>query len=324
METSALWHLNTEKSIIKPGHLPRINSNQVLIESRYSLISAGTEKSIAQGFISEKHQPFMQVPYMDGSFSLPIKYGYSVVGKVISEGKYLDRRVHLMHPHQSLIVADIGNVYFISDQLYYSKAALLSNMETIVNAIWDAEISNNEEVLICGFGGIGFLLAETIRMLKSAVVTILDTDDARISLAHKRGFETMMLNDLRREHFATAFNCSGTYGGLNNCIKAVGFEGKVIELSWYGDEMGLVDLGGSFHFNRKKIISSQVSNIPLGKKETWTFVKRKKYAEEVLNQLDLSSYGVNRIPFAEAPQFFEKLRNNDIPEDLIHVIDYIV
>ena len=59
-------------------------------------------------------------------------------------------------------------------------------------------------------------------------------------------------------------------------MKILSNEGKFIEASWYGNKKGLINLGGHFHSKRLKIISSQVSQIPIHLKDKYDFNKRLK------------------------------------------------
>ena len=50
------------------------------IAADFSGLSPGTERLVALGRVPTKAMPAMRCQYMDGEFSFPIKYGYSLVG----------------------------------------------------------------------------------------------------------------------------------------------------------------------------------------------------------------------------------------------------
>jgi hypothetical protein len=62
----------------------------------------------------------------------------------------------------------------------------------------------------------------------------------------------------------------------------VGLEGRVIEMSWYGDASVTVHLGGEFHILRKQLISSQVSRIPGTMLARWDHRRRMKAVFDLL------------------------------------------
>jgi len=190
-------------------------------------------------------------------------------------------------------------------------------METVINAIWDAEVQPGQTALVCGFGNIGSLLALTLQLHFDVQVFILEKNEWRIKQAKELGF---VVN--KPVKASVAFNTTATENGLQTCINQVEKEGKVIELSWYGNKKVNLQLGESFHYDRKQIISSQVSSIPLKKQSEWDFEKRKQYVFELLNVADYDEYISQVIPFEESATFFNDLRKRLNPEGLIWCIEY--
>jgi hypothetical protein len=110
--------------------------------------------------------------------------------------------------------------------------------------------------------------------------------------------------------------------GLQYCIDHTAEEGKIIELSWYGNNPVLLQLGGNFHYKRLQIISSQVSAIPNEKKETYNFLTRKQLVEHLLRTIDYSIFISNIISFDELPLYFEDIRKNKPNDDFITIVKY--
>ena len=315
--SKALWHIDKTHSVLKPA---KTTSKGLLIKAKYSMISTGTERLIStKGVPSNLHQ-IMAVPYMAGSFDLPVKYGYSVIGKVLSEGDFFGKSIHVMYPHQSDFDVDEKDVFILPDGLSYEKAALISNMETIINAIWDGEISKENSILIAGFGNIGSLLAMTLVEHFGAVVTILEKNIWRKRKAEELGFKTT--EQPEENTYSIAYDTTASSGGLQTCIEAVREEGTIINLSWYGNKKVELNLGGSFHYGRKKIISSQVSKIPFSKRKEWNYLKRKQWAADLLMKYPYERLITKEIPFEDSPGFFNKLRQNQQGDGLIWLIKY--
>lgn len=316
MKAKALYHINAKQSAIENVQLSK-SENGLIVQSLFSMISTGTELQVAQGKIDNKFTEKMSVPYMDGSFSLPIKYGYSLVGQVKSEGELQNKIVHLLHPHQNKCVVNISDVKIVPTNIPPLRAALTSNLETVVNAIWDSEISAGQSAIVCGFGNIGSLLAATLRFHFGIDVMVLEKNEWRINQARHLGFlvnETIQTN--------LAFHTTATEQGLQTCINQVEKEGKIIELSWYGKRKISLQLGSSFHYNRKQIISSQVSSIPKKMQDKWDFAKRKQYVFKLLESEIYDAYISPVIPFEDSPEFFNYLRNDQNLEGLIWCIQY--
>jgi threonine dehydrogenase-like Zn-dependent dehydrogenase len=313
----ALWHIDHETSVLKEVNSPVEKDGLLEIESRYSLISTGTERLVSLGKVLPSFDNSMAVPYMEGGFALPIKYGYSLVGEVISEGKYKGKNVHLMHPHQSRCWVEEENVTLLPDGMALEKAPLISNIETVINAIWDSEVTIGQTVLIAGFGNIGALLAETIRHIPGVRVYILEQNEWRKAKAKELGYEISPINDVD-----IAFDTTASSGGLQACIQSVKDEGTVINLSWYGSKSVQINLGADFHYGRKKIISSQVSVIPNNKKSNWDYAKRKALAIQLLMQYPYEKCISTCVPFEESVDFYHQLREGTQGDGLIWCIGY--
>ncbi len=321
LQAKILWHTSREYSSLKVDTLS-LNPNEVVIKSLYSLISLGTEKLVATGNIPFHVKEAMRVPYMQGDFDFPLTYGYSVVGKVIEGPNELkDKVIHMLHPHQSLITANPNAITLLPTGIPARRATLASNMETAVNAIWDSGISIGDRVLIVGFGLIGALIGQVLKKIAGVELLFIESNGSRQRLANDLGFDCRSNQKETKNHFDVAVNTSGHENGLQLCIDAVGLEGKIIELSWYGNKNVNINLGGDFHHMRKRIISSQVSSIPMHKSANWNFKRRKSLVMELLKDKSFDNLITNEVAFDTTPLFFDKLRNQKI-DHLSTVIKY--
>ncbi|WKN44100.1 zinc-dependent alcohol dehydrogenase [Tunicatimonas pelagia] len=308
-KTSALWHLSPQESTIRTHSDQPVSSGKCRVEAAYSLISSGTETLVASGQVPAELYQSMQVPYMEGNFSFPIKYGYSLVGKVVEgDASLLNKYVHLLHPHQSNCVVNETDVSVIPDDVPPQRAVLASNLETALNATWDAGVSAGDRVLVIGMGLIGSLVAHLSRQFPATTVQVAEADPARQDLAKEQGF---FLYDPPSKPFDVAFHTSGSSAGLQTGIDAVGNAGKVIELSWYGTRSTKVNLGGSFHQQRKRIISSQVSQIPSHQQTRWDYRRRKQTVLELLKDDSWDQFLTATVDFPDTPKLFDKLRQGD-------------
>lgn len=312
----AVWHISPHKTVIQDA----IDVSEVECEVRslYSLISTGTERLVASGKVPASMNRHMSVPYMEGAFSFPIKYGYSLVGKVTEGPADLHGKlVHLLHPHQDVCRVKAADLTLVPVGIPAPRATLASNMETALNAIWDAEVSIGDRVLLVGFGIIGSLTARLLQSIPGVALAIHDTNLARCGMAEKTGFH---LVDSFHE-YDIAFHCSGSSEGLQTCIDHVGMEGKVVELSWYGEQAVHIHLGSSFHHQRKQIISSQVSQIPGKKKVRWNYQRRKATVMELLRNPLFDQHIGDTVHFNEVPALFDKIREGELSA-LSWLIDY--
>ncbi|MEL6257208.1 MAG: zinc-binding alcohol dehydrogenase, partial [Bacteroidota bacterium] len=301
--SQALWHINASQSELREVEFTQRNSTKDLLLSRYSLISLGTERTVASGCCDNRFLGEMSVPYMEGCFELPVKYGYSLIGAKAAEPAQF---FHLMHPHQSQCLVDEKALTPIPKKLPVDRACLISNMETVINAIWDARLSENSRVLILGFGAIGSLLATTLKLQYDLEFEVWDLDDWKQMKIQAMGLK--LWNN--KGNFDCVFHTTASQQGLQQAIDVCGIEGKVVELSWYGNKKIQLNLGDSFHYGRKSIISSQVSLIPGHMQAEYDYAKRKSLAIKYLIHPTYDELISHKIPFSDSPQFFKKLRKS--------------
>jgi threonine dehydrogenase-like Zn-dependent dehydrogenase len=299
MNYKSFWHLQNNHSEIISETIEMPNLDKIEIKSLYSSISLGTEKIVSQGKVPTILYEKMAVPYMAGSFEFPIKYGYSLVGN-----NHKGELIHLMHPHQTTCWVEEKDCFVCSDQSNPILTTQLANMETVINAIWVSNVQPNQKVLVCGLGSVGVLLAEALRSYCNAEVYVKEKDERKIATLAKNGFSIPDETD----KFPLSFHTSASEIGLQYCIDHSTEEGKIIELSWYGNHAIQLTLGGNFHYNRLQIISAQVSNIPFIKKNSEDFFSRKKLAEKLVHSIPINKY-ISLITFDELPEFFNQKTN---------------
>lgn len=313
MISKAFWHLSSEKSAWRETDLPAPDVDHCQVQSLYSFISLGTEKTVANGLVPPQVATQMQVPYMEGTFDFPIKYGYSLVGKIVNESHpHFGRLVHVMHPHQSRFNVANQAISLLPDSVPAKRAVLTSNLETALNATWDANLSAGDKVLLVGFGNIGALLACIVNEMPSVDLHILEKNESRIAKAKEMGF-AQVHKSISTDDFDIAFHCSASEQGLQTCVDSLGNEGKVIELSWFGTKTVNLKLGANFHHRRLKIISSQVSKIPTSHQPRWDYKRRKNAVLDLLKNPIYDQVLTNEISMDDAVDFFKKLRTEQLP-----------
>ena len=290
----ALWHLSDINTAIIDEKIYPTEETNVLIKTKYSFISSGTETLVRKGLVPNELKENMKVNYMGGSFDFPIKYGYSLVGET-KDG----RNVHLMHPHQDRLYAKESDLYTIPANLPLKRATLLSNMETTINAVWDAQLKGNEKVLVIGFGGIGALLALTIKLYTNINPSVMELNQNKIDKAQNLGF---FMNE---GNFDVIFHTSVSNEGLQFALDNVRKDGSVIELSWYGNKQ-INLLLGNFHYNRVKLISSQVSTVSLFA-PVKSYKERKDVACQILLNDVFDEVISDEILFKDVPTYFNTL-----------------
>lgn len=313
-----LWHNREQSWLKKSSLLQEPIEDDVIIESLYSLVSMGTERLVISEGLTEAIAANMRVPYMGGDFGAEFTYGYSLVGSVVDgPDELINKIVHVMHPHQDVLRVKSNSVFIVPSDMDPKLATLASNMETAVNAVWDANIEIGDKILIIGYGTVGALIALIALNIAGVEVIVLEQDTNRSKSALTHGCQ---LYD-KQDAFDVAFNTSSSEQMLQKAIRVTRAEGKIIELSWYGLKNVTLNLGADFHYGRKQIICSQVSHIPYKKQPLWSYSSRKELVFKLLKELN-PIYLIDReVPYAKAPLFFNNLRKKKVEGQGV-VIDY--
>jgi len=317
-EPLELWH-NRKQSWLTKANPSLTESDNIAVEALYSLVSLGTERQVTTEKLSEEIAKNMRVPYMKGNFNSEFTYGYSIAGRVVKGPKALKNKlVHLMHPHQNIMVVKSEDAFVVPD-MDPKLVTLASNMETAVNALWDARIEIGDKVLVIGYGIIGALISLIAKSIIGVEVSILENESKRTNAAINHGFDAD--KDSSESDFDVVFNTSASAEMLQKALAITRREGKIIELSWYGAKSISIALGSDFHYGRKQLICSQVSQIPHRKQPLWNHKKRKELVFKLLADLNPVYLIESIISFSEAPIFFERLRKGEI-RDLGVIIEY--
>ena len=307
MKAESLWFTSPGKTELRKNILPEVKKGRCRIQTLYSAVSPGTERLVLSGKIPSKLFNSMACPYMEGKFSFPVKYGYSLVGKVtVGPKSLIGRIVHLLHPHQNKCVVRTRDAHPVPSAVPPARAVLASNLETAVNAVWDSGVLLGEKVLVIGFGIVGSLTARLLSMIPGVQVTIVENHPTKAVLAEKMGFHAADANSLSAD-FDMIFHASGSPEGLQLALDQTGFEGKIVELSWYGDTEAPLKLGGRFHNKRLRIISSQVSHIPAEMRPHWDKNRRKKLVFRLLENELFDQHMTHTVSFSELPSLYSRL-----------------
>jgi len=236
---------------------------------------------------------------MGGRFPYPVKYGYSLVGRVLhGPDSLVGRRVHVLHPHQTHCTVPAADVFPVPDAVPSARATLASNLETAVTIVWDARASIGDRLLLVGFGAVGSLVARLLRDLPGLDLTVADVSEERRSLASGMGFSAAEPGAVAGE-FDVAINTSGRGEGLQLGIDRLGTEGRMVEASWHGRARAALALGGAFHYRRQRIASSQVSRIPGERAPRWDHRRRKALVFRLLERQEFDAH-IGRVLHLEA------------------------
>ena len=316
----ALWFPAAGACVLEETALPAPRRNEVHVAALYSGISRGTESLVFHGQVPESEWGRMRGPHMAGDFSFPVKYGYSLVGRVVAGDTSLDgRAVFCLHPHQSALVTTRDMVTPLPHDLPPQRAILAANMETALNVVWDAHIQPGDRVAVFGAGVVGALVAYLARRIIGTDVLLIDPNTARASLADALDvpFADRASADAS---FDVLINASASSEALCDALGLAGFEARLVEASWHGEREVTLPLGGAFHSKRLSLVSSQVGSVPPDRRARWPLGRRLAKALDLLRDARLDALISGETPFADIAKTYPAILAD--PDTLCHSIRY--
>jgi 2-desacetyl-2-hydroxyethyl bacteriochlorophyllide A dehydrogenase len=314
----ALWTIGPGQVELRPAEPGPPAEGQAQARALVSGISRGTERLVFHGLVPPSERERMRCPLQEGQLPYPVKYGYAMVAAVeAGPPELVGKRVFGLHPHQSLFSAPANMLVPVPDDVSTERAALAPQMETALNAIWDARLQPGERVTVVGAGVIGLLTAYLA--VKTCDVVLIDVNPARRAVAEALGLDFALPEDAEGDR-RTVFQASATAHGLNLALSLCAFEGQVIELSWFGDKPVSVDLGAAFHSQRLTLKASQVGSVAPSHRASWSHHRRLAQALALCADPRLDILVQAETPFADLPARMGAILED--PHTLCHLIRY--
>ena len=318
---------------------------EVLLETAYSGISAGTELTAYRGsnpYLSRKWDPDRRLFVAGGSTqSYPLDgWGYEEVGRVVAVGSPEDEdlvdcwvwgawghRSHAVRPAEYARPRVLPQGHDVLAGVFAKIGAIA------LNAVLDADIHVGETVAVFGAGVPGQLTAQLAR-LNGGRVVVADLVPSRRRLAVELGATAAF--DPASEDVAEAVRAmtddrgadvviemSGAYQALQESARTVGYSSRVVAAGFFQGEGVPLRLGEEFHHNRVAIVGSQISGVAPQLRHRWDELRMSRTALQLAadGQLALDPLVTHVLPDSDAPAAFEML-DRDAQDALQVVLDY--
>lgn len=315
MDERAFWVVAPGRGEIKVAPPSPSEPGTIVVKASASGISRGTEALVFQGRVPESQYEEMRCPFQCGEFPAPVKYGYASVGESSAGG-----RVFCLHPHQDRYTVPEQAVVPVPDDVPDKRAVLAANMETAVNALWDAGPRVGDHVAVVGGGVVGCLFAALAGRIPGTSVELIDVNAARAETAHHLGVP-FATPDAASRDADIVVHASGTPAGLTSALGLAGFEALVLEMSWYGDAPVPVPLGEAFHSRRLILRSSQVGAVATSRRARRNHRDRLTLALDLLRDPVFDCLITGESAFEDLPETMAQLAK-DPGDTLCHVVRY--
>jgi len=333
--------------------MARPQGDELLVETVVSAISAGTEMLFYRGQVPADMSADSSIEGLTDEVSYPLKYGYACVGRICeaacpptpqgetagvdgqidAAGEEDSRYYFAFHPHESHFCASPEALLPVPEGMTPAQAALLPNAETAVNLVMDGAPLVGERVLVMGLGIVGLLTTALLAQFPLAALIAVDPLPQRRRIAQRLGASQTLDPggadgaEGLREALADAgggygadliYELSGQPAALDAAVSAAGFDSRIVVGSWYGTKAATLQLGGSFHRNRVRLISSQVSTVSPRLRGRWTKARRMESAWQLLAKLPAEELISHRFPLERAAEAYRLI--DSCPEQTLQVI----
>lgn len=307
MRARALWTVAPGRAEIREEALSSPGPDEAMVRGLASGISRGTERLVLEGRVPASQWAAMRAPLMAGGFPFPVKYGYAAVG-VVEDGPAAlrNRRVFCLHPHQDRFVAPASMCVPVPEAVPDSRAVLAANMETAVNILWDARPLAGERALVVGAGVVGLLAAALLARVPGVELAVCDRDPSRAGAAEALGLRFCAPEEAPGGR-DLVLHASGNPDGLRLALRVAGFEGRIVEASWFGDSEASLPLGEDFHARRLSLLSSQVGAVAPAMRGRRSHAERLALALALLEDARFGALLGPATPFAELPARYPAL-----------------
>ena len=311
-KTRSFWVNKKNKGVIESGQITSLSNDEIVIKTKYSGISFGTEKLVFTGKVPKSQRNLMRCPHQEGNFGEKLKYGYINVGKVIDGcSDLINKNVFSFFPHQDIFKIHRENIIIIPSDIPLTRSLLIPNLETAINAVWDTMPTIGDKIIIVGAGVVGLLTAYLLNKIPGTEIIVVDKDERRKKVVNSLGLNYLGKIPKKLEpNFI--FECTGNHNVLNLLKNHIAYDTTICILSWYGSEISKILLGEEFFSKRAKIILSQVSRISPNRSKC-SMSDRRRIALNILLDSKLDNLiEKNKVKFEDLNKFFlnEKNSNN--------------
>ncbi|TVP59666.1 MAG: oxidoreductase, partial [Halomonadaceae bacterium] len=242
-----LWFTAPFEVEVRHAPLPEPGPDEVLVNTLYSAISAGTELLLYRGHLPQAMALDSTLDSLQQSSQYPVQFGYACVGEVAQIGSNVDpawrgKTVFSFQPHASHFTARPDQLMAVPEDIPPQSAVFLPNVETAVNLVQDGQPLIGERVVVLGQGVVGLLLSGVLAQHPLGLLSAVEGQPQRQRLARQMGIQSLCspaeatLPHQRPPTLADAdliYEVSGHPDALNLAISLSGYCSRIVIGSWY-------------------------------------------------------------------------------------------
>jgi len=317
---------------IEKTRLPMPAGNDILIKTRYSLVSIGTEIGcyayVKWGVGEVKDDPFLPLREDNCPLTAPMGAGYAAAGDVIAVGERVqsiktgDRVIACAgHGDYAVCPDDPGTVLKIPDNVNYKQATFNTLASVALHGVRRGSIKIGESVTVMGAGVVGLLAMQLAKLNGGYPVIVADIEDTRLALAKKLGADHTInsrksplvdgiLKLTENRGSACVIEAVGIPSVLKSAMRIAETGGRVVVMGSVRGEVSL-DLFHDLTWRELSIIGAQQPRNPLVDTIYHHFTQQqsRRYCLDLISrgELMVDDMITHEIPFDKGPEMYETL-----------------
>jgi len=310
---------------VEPCPMPEPGAGEVLIRTRVTLVSTGTELTA------------LTADYPPGStweamFPFPVRPGYDNVGEVVALGggvdpAWLGRRVASLQPHARFVVAAADACRPVPDEVSDEQASFSTIAEIVMNGVRRSRLTWGETVVVFGAGLLGQFAARLCLLAGAAAVVVADVAPARLAfLPHDPRLHPVdlaaadvgeLVREVTRGRMADlVFEVTGDPGVVAQQAGLLREQGRLVILSSPRGP-STIDLHDHCMRPSLTIIGAHNFSHPLVATlaDPWVPARHAELFFDLVRQglLDVQRLISDRLPARDAPALYERLMRDRAP-----------
>lgn len=230
------------------------------------------------------------------------------VGRIIElddavEGYSIGERVGGYGHLRSTQTMDAGRIMKMPPGMDWQAAMCYDPMQFALGGIRDSHMRLGDKVLVSGLGAIGMMAAQAARNAGASFVAVADPIALRREVALENGADIafnpieedfgLKLRDLTDQRGVDVIiETSANYKALEQCLRALAYNGNMALVGWYKKASALLDLGREGHFNQQNLFFSRACSEPNRDYPRWDFNRICEASWELLEKGEISCKNV--------------------------------
>lgn len=221
--------------------------------------------------------------------------GYAVGDRVAGYGPLKEVHTTAVNVANQAGLGAVNDVLKMPEGMSWKAALCYDPCQFALAGVRDSQLRLGDTCCVSGLGAIGMMAAQMAKLQGAKLVIVSDPIAKRREIALKCGADYAIdpLNEdagLRMKQLTgnlgvdVCIETSGSYPGLQACLRGVTYGGRIAIVGWYGRDKGGFDLGHEAHMNNATLFFSRACSEPNPDYPRWSWNRLNSTCWELLSQ----------------------------------------